>query len=176
MTEFNDIESDKNRASRLKRFLRLGLLMAIVALSLGNTDCPRDPHRPPTITCRDFSIRLDPGTCKVFPNPCSDNGEWARRPAFDGIRLEPTEEQQGQYDPFDLHLLTTRVGDQTTRSLCIAANAQPFVNQPIDLLRLGTGVRNCHNVYQYSSIARCARDRHTFNNRGRPEFSTSRDC
>lgn len=135
MTEFNNIESDKNgTCSRLKRFLRLGLLIAIVGLSLGNTDCPGDPHRPPTITCRDFSIRLEPGTCKVFPNPCSDNGDWARRPAVDGIRLEPTEEQQSEYDPSDLHLVTTRVGDQTTRSLCIAANAQPFVNQSIDFV------------------------------------------
>ena len=140
MTEFN-IESDKKMVcSRLKRFLRLGLLIAIVGIALGNTDCPGDPNRPATITCRDFNIRLDPGTCKVFPNPCSDNGEWAGGPEFDGIRLEPTEEQQGQYDAADVHLVTTRVRGETTRSLCVAANAQHFVNQPIDFVYgLGQG-------------------------------------
>jgi hypothetical protein len=80
----------------------------------------------------------------VFPNPCSDDGEWAHRPAFDGIRLEPTKEQQGQYEDNDVHLLNTRVGDKTTRSLCIAANAHTFVSQPIDFLyglgpQFGTG-------------------------------------
>ena len=175
MTELDNIETDKKGASsRLKRFFRLGFLMAIAGLALGNSNCPGD-GRPATLVCREFSIHVDRGTCTVFPNPCSDDGEWAHRPSFDGIRLEPTEEQQGQYEANDIHLVTTRVGDETTRSLCIAPDARHFVSQRINFL-YGLNSQYGTSTMFVNTAAQCECDRHAFNNRARPELSTSRDC
>ena len=129
------------RCARGSRFgvTRLVLFGLVIAFALGCQRCPGD-LRPATITCNDITLVVEPGTCVAFPNPAAEDGRWAGRPDFDGFWLCPTPEQRALFASAGISLRTTRVGDNVTREICVAADAPYFASEDINF-RYGLGVQ-----------------------------------
>ena len=104
--------------------VRLALLGVMMIFALGISRCP--PDRAPSLGCSDVPMVIEPGTCVEFTNPC-DNHQWSRPPAIDFFELDlsdrPNEEQ--------VNVKTTRLGDDTTRSICVGADSPAHVAFPM---------------------------------------------
>jgi hypothetical protein len=111
-----------NRRSLL---VRLGSLVLLMSFCLGNRNC--EEHSSPTLSCQDATIRVESGSCTRLQNPCVD-GLWAPPWEPEGFRFELTEEQSGVFAAAPVSLLTTRAGDETTRSICVAAGSPLIAN------------------------------------------------
>lgn len=138
MTKLNMMDRIVSRESRHEKhrvrsrrsiLTRLGLLALLMAFALGNRNC--DDGRPPTITCTNAAVRVEPGTCTQFQNPCAD-GVWTPRANPDGFQLEKTDEQRALFAAAPVTVHTTSVDNQTTRSICVAAGSQLIASETID--------------------------------------------
>lgn len=114
--------------------VRLGLLALMLTFALGVSRCPTE--QPPYISCgyndTEFAMRVEPGACVVFANPCA-NHEWSLPGGSDGFRLEPTDEQRAVYEAERVSVKNERsFGGETIRSICVAADAPLHNRFPID--------------------------------------------
>lgn len=108
------------------------VVMGLALCSIGAlSECPRFSSSAPSIQCSDFSLSLEPNTCRQFGNPCAANREWATSAPLDAIRL-------GGFDhngifiedrPASVSIRTERSAGHTTRSIC--AGATPIVNESL---------------------------------------------
>jgi hypothetical protein len=108
------LNSKNNRDPR-----RVALVCFAVGSSfvlLGNR--PSCDDRPPTLTCDQISLQLDPGSCVEFTNPCGDH-EWERLDAF---RLCDA--------PAGLFIQTQR--EPRARFLCADASVALIQDVPVD--------------------------------------------
>jgi hypothetical protein len=127
-------ETGRSRARR-SGLVRLGLLGLLMLVALGNRSC--EENTQPTLPCSDISVRVEPGTCTAFQNPCADN-LWS--PPFnpDGFRLDdPGDEQRSLIAAAPPYVRTTRTAEETTREICIPANSAliPVVEFPFTYAR-----------------------------------------
>jgi hypothetical protein len=138
MSELNESEQRNEKRhdlngfrSRRSVFVRLGLLVLVTITALGNRGCVDE--RAATIACMDAPVRVEAGTCTTFQNPCSNN-QWLHPSRPEGFRFEPdTDEQRTFIRVHQLSLLTTRAGDETSRSLC-AGQGVPLGQQTLPFL------------------------------------------
>lgn len=102
-----------------QRSTTVRVLLLPLVLFMGNIQqCPFfGDSRPPTLTCDVSSVRLDPGTCVEFQNPCEDH-EWVR---LDTFRL--------QDEPDGLFILTER--DPRRRLLCADSRIGTLIDVPV---------------------------------------------
>ena len=112
-------------------FVRASFLGLMMIITLGNRGC--EQKGDPNLECSSVSMRVGPGTCTSFQNPCLEQG-WVTRPTQDGFRLEPTDEQRGLITAAQVSVRTTRDADETTRSICVAAEAPLFFEEEIPFL------------------------------------------
>jgi hypothetical protein len=107
-----------------KRLGMFGFAMTFGVLLCGSEDAC-DDQGPPTLSCDDLELVVQPGTCVVFQNPC-ENGSWLPGPRFDGFRLCEA--------PPSVSLRQTRMGNTITREICVAASSPAMVNEEIDFV------------------------------------------
>src|SRR5688500_17203405 len=106
-------DSHWSRAGR-SRLLRLGLLALVMLLALGNRGCP--DGRAPVLSCDDVVMFLEPGTCKVFPNPCEDRVWKGDMFNPEGFAADPRDDQRALLAAAGFRISTERIDGQTTRS------------------------------------------------------------
>ena len=107
--------------SSLRRAIRLGVLMLIAVVAMGNqSGCPQ---RTPNLTCTDMAITLGPGECVDIANPCDPAGAWTRT---DGFRLCDA--------PDLLWVTTSRTRSGSTRMICAAGHIATFTDEPATFL------------------------------------------
>ena len=117
---------------RVTRLMILGLAIGSIATLVR---CPGIEEG--TLSCSDFSMDLEPGSCRSFSNACHPTGEWVAPPRSDGFRLVGA--------PASVYVRTERADGITTRSLCSAGDATvvnvsvPFIYGFIGSDRSGTG-------------------------------------
>jgi hypothetical protein len=79
-------------------------------------------QRTPTIVCRDVDIRVSPGECMTFTNPCGTNNLWVAPPLIDALRLCDA--------PVGISVHKRDVNGQVERSICARENVPPFGPRP----------------------------------------------
>src|SRR5687767_1968630 len=128
-------DSHWSRAGR-SRLLRLGLLALVMLLALGNRGCP--DGRAPVLSCDDVVMFLEPGTCKVFANPCSGAEEENPDGVWLGDYFNPEvftlnlKDEQRALLAAGFYISTVRIDGQTTRSVCVGADMPRFFGEQVN--------------------------------------------
>jgi|GEM_PF-2114303 len=119
--------------SRCAGVVRLLFIAVAITFVLGCEQCYID-RRPPSITCRDIRLFMEPGTCLPLLNPSTADGRWASPPRYDGFRLCPTVEQRELFADSQITIRTTRTNGEVTREICVGANSPSFANEDIEYI------------------------------------------
>jgi hypothetical protein len=119
MTSRLSLERSRRRVATSAALLGLGIC------SLGAVEqCPVGANQAPTLTCRDFSIFVPPGSCLEMVNPC-EGEEWLRADdnRSDGFSITPR--------PDSVFVRTDAAADVTTRSVCALDDAPAIVAESL---------------------------------------------
>jgi uncharacterized repeat protein (TIGR01451 family) len=81
-------------------------------------------HVPPEECSQTVTLRVERGTCELFPNPCRGDGAWVDG---DGFEL-------GDGRPAAVSVRTDRVMGETTRSICVAPGAPSMSSEAVPFL------------------------------------------